>query len=187
VALTSDGDHEAQLRDARTGEPLGPSLPHGSQVVLAVFLPGGRGVVTGSDDNMARVWSVPGGELLTRPLPHLGSLRYLAPDADGRLLLTASADDTAQVWDIDSGQALTPRLPLNGPVRAAAFSSDSSRVSVSVAGGVQTWDLRPESRPLEEIVRLAELLSACRIDHRHGVLPLSSDHLTELCRQAGAR
>ena len=183
MALTSDSDHDAQLRDARTGKRLGPRLQHGSQVVLAVFLPDGR-VVTGSDDNLARIWSVPGGELLTPPLPHRGSLRHLTGSGDGHLLLSASADHTARVWDTATGQPLTGLLALGGPVRASAFAADSSRVSVWPWGDrVQTWDLRPEKGSLDEIDRLARLLSGCRIDERHGVLPLSSDELAELCRQ----
>jgi WD40 repeat protein len=188
VALTAEKDHDVQLRDVRTNAPLGPPLHHGSNVVLADFLPDSWRVVTGSDDNMARIWDSRSGELLGRPLPHRGTVRYISSSASGDLLLTASAANTARVWDTNTGYPLTPLLFLAGPIRSAAFAEDSSRVSVYVSDGrVLTCDLRPETRSLEEIERLAQLLSGSHVDRRHGVLPLAIPRLVELGRDLDGR
>jgi WD40 repeat protein len=100
------------------------------------------------------------------------------------MILTVSGDNPARVWDTDTGQPLTPMLALDGPVRSAAFAADNSRVSVYFRDGrVQTWDLRPETRSLEEIECQAHLLSGAYIHSQHGVLPLPHARLRDLSRR----
>jgi WD40 repeat protein len=57
--VTASADETARIWDARTGEPIGKPLQHGSSVEAAAFDPKGERVITASDDKTARIWRAP--------------------------------------------------------------------------------------------------------------------------------
>jgi WD40 repeat protein len=177
-------DHSARLRDAVTGDPLGPILRHGSSVLYAAFSADGGRLITGSDDNTARVWAPRTGELLAQPLKHRGNVRYAVFSPDGRYVLTAAEDRTARVWDSATGEPLTPPLPVAGVARSASFSAGGERVSVHAPDGtVSTWDLRGDDRPTADLLHLAHVLAGTRVDPERGLLPLEPDVLQSIWKR----
>jgi hypothetical protein len=68
------------------------------------------------------------------------------------------------VWDA-GGEALTPVLRLSRPVCRVFFHPDADRlVGVCEGGTGAAWDLSPDSRPIGELVALAQVLSCGHID-----------------------
>jgi WD40 repeat protein len=123
------------------------------------------------------------GELLAPPLKHQGSVRAVAFSRDGRLVV-AARDGQARVWDSGTGEPITPPLQFTAAAHSVFFSADGSRVSVRGADRrVWTWELQADERPVADLVRLAQLLGAGRIDPRRGLLPIDPDLLRTVWQQ----
>ena len=56
--MAGTSDHVAFIWDAQTGETLGKALWHGSSVTAAAFGPGGKNLVTGSQEGLVRFWNL---------------------------------------------------------------------------------------------------------------------------------
>jgi WD40 repeat protein/serine/threonine protein kinase len=169
------GGDAVQAVDAATGAPLGPPLRHSSRITYAALSQDGRRVVTASDDNTAEVWDAVTGIRLIPPLMHKATVLYAAFSPDGGRVVTASEDRTARVRDTASGDALTPALWHPRSVERAYFSPDDDHViTISSDRVVRSWDLTPDMRPVEDLVRLAEVLAGGRIDPDFGLVPLDA-------------
>jgi WD40 repeat protein len=176
--VTPEGGHSAQVRDSE-GRPTGSPLRHGSTVLFAAFSADGERLVTTSDDNTARLWVVRTGALLAQPLRHATTVLRAAFSADRRLVVTADAS-TARVWDAATGEPITPPVRLSSPVREVGFNREGTEVSVTTTSRTrQTWELRPDDRPIAELVRLAQVLASARIDPERGMLPLRPEELRD--------
>ena len=82
---------EARLWQTATGRPLGMPLDHPAPVWSLAFSPGGRMLLTGSEDSTARLFLVATGALLHRTRAHEGTVQAVAISRDGKTGITASA------------------------------------------------------------------------------------------------
>jgi WD40 repeat protein len=143
-------------------------------------------------DKEARVWNVTRGEPATPLLKHRARVNGAAFSRDGRRVVTASEDGTAKVWDAVTGEPVTPPLHHGiarenhsysahdrSDVPQASFSPDGRRLITVGWSAAQNWNLRPDERPAEDLVRLAVLLSGHQIDNSSGCVPVSKDVLVE--------
>jgi eukaryotic-like serine/threonine-protein kinase len=171
--VTASADHSARVWDAETGAPLTPPLRHGAGVAYASFSPDGRCVVTGSRNGTARVWDAISGEPVTPLLKNGMGLIRARFSPDGRWVMTGgSGDYSARLWDAVTGESLSPPLKHRGWVHAIAFSPDGRWLATACHDGtVKIWPLpAPDRRPLEDLVSLAQLLSAQRVDATDGLV-----------------
>ena len=176
--VTASHDGTARVWNAETGRPLAAPLKHHDVVYRAVFGPAGERVATAGRDGTARVWGAATGRALTAPLVHGAAVRYVSFSPDGRRVVTGSDDGTARVWDAATGQPVTPALAHGDAVFYAAFAPGGRRVvTAGDDGAVRIWDAAPDRRGVEELVLLAELLAARRIDASGTVGPLPPDAL----------
>jgi WD40 repeat protein/serine/threonine protein kinase len=176
---------EARIWDAATGHPLTPPLEHTLTVLDAFFSPDGRLAVTVSDT--IRVWDAATGVALLPPIRSGPSIHAeLSPD--GRRLLAACGNGIihnpsprfAQVFDVATGWPLTPPLSSEWFVQDARFSPDGRRVvTTSSVGGALLWDLEPDAHTLDDLVRMAALLSGTRLDDSGAAVPISTSELKE--------
>ncbi|MCI0465077.1 MAG: protein kinase [Gemmataceae bacterium] len=185
--LTAPFDGSARIWELATEKPL-VVLEHGGtletrsrgNVTVATFSPDGRRVLTASSDGTAQVWEAATGQKLTPPLKHGTEVTSAAFSPDGRRVVTASSDCMARIWDAATGQPLTPRLEQIDHVCHAEFRPDSRQVVLANKGGwAEVWELPRDERPVEDLVRFAQLLAGHRIDETGRLVPVSAATLQQ--------
>ncbi len=180
--ITASYDKAARVWDAETGKLILRPLTHGRAVMAVAFSPDGRRVLTGSEDGSARTWDAATGVPLTPPMVHGLGLWHAAFSPDGRLVVTASDDGTARVWEASTGSPLTPPLDHGTGqtqiVHHAAFGPDGRSV-VTAGATALIWDLRPDGRPVEDLMSLARVLSGHVLHDTGGLMPLEPARLLE--------
>jgi WD40 repeat protein len=129
--LKLDGP-SARVCDITTGQPAGPPLLHGGEVIFAAFSPDGRSVVTGARDRTARVWDAASGQPLAPPLQHGRAVYWARFSDDARLLLTAAEDGSVRAWEL-APREMAQRLPPPQEAGPSALSPDG-RLTASVDG-----------------------------------------------------
>ncbi len=178
--VTASWDNTARIWDAKTGKPLSPPLQHTAELTLASFSPDGRYVVTASTDNTARVWNAATGDPVTPFLQHNGWVVAASFSPDSTRVVTASWDNTARIWDTFTGAPITPPLMHRDRVDHASFTQDGRTLfTASADGTTRLWDVTPDTRPVEEIAQLAQLISGRRIDNTGSLVAVPSATLAE--------
>ena len=173
---TSKGDQAVRVWDMANVEPLTMELTpvfHPHQPIS----PNGRLKVSfgreTAQDSTARVLEVISGRPTTPPLRHNGPLRQALFSADSKLLVTETLDSSARVWDPETGEALGPALHTKYVPGGRIFGGHV---------GELRWptkkDLPHDSRPIADLVRVAELMSGNRIDSWGGLVPLDIKDVT---------
>ncbi len=148
VAFSPDGerlliatDRVAQLRDARTGEPLGSPIADPS-LFDAGFSADGRLLFTASGKTGARLWDGRTGAPLGEPLAHDRDVWQCAFSPDGRVLLTTSRDERARVWNTATGVLVHPPLVHPDEVICVGAAPDNQRFATGcLDGAVRIWSL----------------------------------------------
>jgi WD40 repeat protein/serine/threonine protein kinase len=171
--VTASADHSARVWDAETGASLTLPLKHGAGVAYASFSPDGRRIVTGSRHGTARVWDASSGEPVTPLLRNGVGLIRARFSPDGRRVVTGgSGDYSARLWDAVTGEFLGPPWRHRGWVQHLDFSPDGRWLATACYDGtVKVWPIpAPDPRPLEDLVLLAQLLSAKRVDATDGLI-----------------
>ena len=152
----------------------------------AFFSPNGRLVVTVSD--ALRVWDANTGKMILAPMRFSMALNGAALSRNGRHLVVgcgsaaifAKDPGYAQVLDMVTGWPLTPRLWRELFVRGARFSPDARRIATTCwVGGTLLWDLKPDERSLDDLIRMAAILSGSRVDTTGAAVPVATSELQE--------
>ncbi|MCH8964434.1 MAG: PD40 domain-containing protein, partial [Planctomycetes bacterium] len=100
---------------------------HGAYLILAVFSPDGRRIVSASGDRTALVWDVETGRELIALIGHTSRISSAAFSPDGQRIVTASDDSTARVWDSETGRELHVLKGHTSLVFSAVFSLNGRR------------------------------------------------------------
>jgi WD40 repeat protein/tRNA A-37 threonylcarbamoyl transferase component Bud32 len=131
---------EARLRDAATGQPLGPPLRHEQPVHSVAFGPTPGVVITGSTDGTARLWDAVTGRPVGPPLGHGEPVSVVAVAPGGRALLTAGGR-AVRFWDAATGRPLAALPDQPDTVYAATVSPDGKLLLTGGRDGcVRLWD-----------------------------------------------
>lgn len=93
-----EGEAEKPLREMK-----GHSKPVRS---VALVLPAGQLVLSGSDDNTARIWNLSNGSA-ARTLNHGGPVVSVSSRPDGKFVASASSNGTAKLWEAANGKQIT--------------------------------------------------------------------------------
>jgi eukaryotic-like serine/threonine-protein kinase len=126
----------------------GVILPAGGEKISRVAVaPGGRRILTGSEEGVVRLWDGGG-----RPVSRLGDLggpvRWIAFSPDGGRAVALAGAGPPRMWDLERREAAAMRAG-PGSILRLAFSADGSSLhAVTVDGRRRTFDL--EGRLLEE-------------------------------------
>jgi WD40 repeat protein/serine/threonine protein kinase len=199
IVLTSDGRAVLGYRgleletlillDVDSGRPRAGPFRHTVRVNAAAVSPDGTRLAVATAEGSAFIWDIGSARPATPPLQHGAPLRLVGFSGDGRRLLTVAEDQSVRVWDVSTGQPVTPLLTQDWPVASASLAADARRLAVRARDGQgAVWDLSPDARPVEDLVRLTQVLSGHAVDGTSGGLgPLESDHLRARSRRVRDR
>jgi WD40 repeat protein len=192
LVTASGGDFntegEARIWDVASGKPVTPPLLHTGAVHTAEFSPDGYLVLTGSEDGTAQIWDATTGARSFAPMRHQYPVHSAIFSRDGRLVLTTSSPTGwlaenrayAQVWDATTGQPVTPPFWHTRAITSAVFSPDGRSVATTSNGDeAQVWRLTPDRRPLDDWLRLAQVLSGTKLDASGALRPIDRSELRE--------
>jgi WD40 repeat protein len=130
----------AALPEGETEKPVREFKGHGKPVrSVALILPAGQFVVSGSDDNTAKIWNVANGSA-TQTLNHGGPVVSVAARPDGKFIASASSNNTAKLWDATNGKQIAElrgHLPAQRAELVAKEEADLAKQLVALSDTAQ--------------------------------------------------
>ncbi|RIA88200.1 hypothetical protein C1645_252562 [Glomus cerebriforme] len=114
---------------------------HNTTTYCILFDRGGKRIITGSDDKLAKVWCASTGVLLRSLQGHRSVISDMAISKDGNLLATASEDATVLIWDLEKYQVVKC-LRMDDTVTSIAFSPSpltENRYILATSDNWHTW------------------------------------------------
>jgi tetratricopeptide (TPR) repeat protein len=150
---------------------------HPTAVTGVEFSPDGRLVLTSCDDTVTRLWDATTGAQVVTPMREAGGIGF---SPDGRRILAGTGRGGLQLWDVATGLAVTPPLWPELLSGNACFSPDGRRLAAALkTGEAVLWNPEPDERPLEDLTRLAVILSGTRVDGSGAAVPISNSEIQE--------
>ena len=83
-----------------SGELRRIEMQHPTRVYAGVFSPGGRTILTGCGDHMARLWDAATGKPSGEPFEHVNGVQGVAFRSNGRTFVTGCANGEVWTWNI---------------------------------------------------------------------------------------
>jgi len=167
----------ARVWATATGQPVTPSyrLLLG-QIPRASFTADGRRVFFLPFVGEPIIWDLPGGQVRDAAQWQILKLDPAAVTTDGQRFLTETSKRELQVRDAVTGEPLSPPLRSGGIVSrwGMSFSPDGSLLLDGVGKRAQLWPLPKDTRPVEDLVLLVQLLAGRRIDPAGNLVPWPS-------------
>jgi serine/threonine protein kinase len=181
--FTADEENRGRLWDVAADQPACDAFALGDKVHQAAVSTDGRRVAVVGSAGIVRVWEVARGRPLGKPLalPLLDGGVSLSPD--GRWLFACDVTGAEHIWDAETGQPRMPPLRHGGKCVCAAVDAKADRVlTLDKDGAVCIWEMGGDipdaaTRPIVELLALAQMHAAGRLDDRHVVQRLQASEL----------
>ncbi|AQA26261.1 YWTD domain protein [Rhodococcus sp. MTM3W5.2] len=145
--LSFTDDRTLQVRDTRTGQPVGPAtVPNkdGGSLMDLEFSPDSRKIVFAQYPALLHLWDIESGKVIQMTGFSEG-ISGVAFVPDGRRVVTSGYDGSIRVWDAESGLQLSQPISMKDPDSASALavSKDGRRLITDgeLSNGIRIWDL----------------------------------------------
>lgn len=162
---TASEDGTAVVWETESGNEVAATPGHGAPVVWVAFSPDGKRLATASENRQACVWDAHTGKPIASPIAHRAAVTSAGFSANGRWLLTIAADGV-HLWSAATGEPVCPPIKYGSQqssIRSASLSRDGQLILAAGTPGdpSSNWlrDLRADDRPVDDLLRLAELLT----------------------------
>lgn len=166
-ALISDRQQSAvQLWHAGTGLSAAPDLQvPNSCICLRFSSQGDRLVISRYEGPFLALCDVQTGSRVLPDLDVTAPVNDAVFSGDGRWLATGCRDGVVQLWDSRRGDLVAEFRGHSNAVQRVSFTPDDRGIlSSSLDGTARHWTIPSDSRPLEDLRRLAHVLSGRKID-----------------------
>jgi tetratricopeptide (TPR) repeat protein len=108
--------------------------------------------------------------------------------ADDRLVVLRMPEGGLRVHDAESGEPVSDVIPVEGKPRSVQFLPDGWQLAIVDAEGCRkVWDLSPDTRPLEDLLRLVQVLAGRRLDENGVLKAVGVPELAQAWQQLRAR
>ncbi|GAB4138553.1 MAG: hypothetical protein Tsb009_06820 [Planctomycetaceae bacterium] len=140
----------AKVKSAAGEKPLVEMKGHSKPVTsVALILPAGTQVVSGSEDGTIRIWTISNGRA-TRTMNHGGPVTAVAARPDGQFLASASVNNSAKLWQTSNGRQIAEMkgsLTLDQQVaRLMESQAVAKQRATTAANNVKTADKNVKDR-----------------------------------------
>jgi WD40 repeat protein len=133
------GDHFVRICDRATGEPQFPPNGHTDEINYVRFAPGGKTLISGSQDGTARVWDVASRKELRRFETRQRYSDTIAFSPDGK---TIASPIGPRLWDVHSGKEWPQFAHHEIGANCVAFSPDGKSLAATGKDrAIHVWDL----------------------------------------------
>ena len=145
--IAAYGTNQAQIYEARTGNPIFEPLVADGKISLLLFSPRDDLVVTISKRTV-QIWSARTGHQVCEPMKVPVPVVYAEFSPDGRFLVTCSSDSeltkcSAQIWDVTTGKPIGDPLRHGDGVLSSSFSPDGTLIATASEDfTAKIWDAR---------------------------------------------
>ncbi|KIJ05957.1 hypothetical protein PAXINDRAFT_92705 [Paxillus involutus ATCC 200175] len=102
------------------------------------YLPGGKRVVSCSNDKTVRIWDVEKGEQEGTSMVHEGGVHALAVTKDGKRILSGGEDKRIIVWDVETHERIEEWADHTGKIHCIALSPDDR---LAASGGMSSGEI----------------------------------------------
>ena len=179
---TDERNRVAIVGDIDSGQLI--ALHHDRVVTNVKLSPSGSHALTDCLDGITRVWDAASGELV-RAFQNSGDNQSPTQSQfsnDGQRIIVSRVSGDLQIWDVATGQALTPVLQRNSdPLGSTAppgvtlflirnnsmtgLTDDAvDRCVIKDGESFLIYDISADTRPVEELVKMAQVLSGRKIN-----------------------
>jgi WD40 repeat protein len=130
--IASAGGNEIHLWDPATGKLVRTLKKHSGLVTSLAFGPGGKQLLSGSDDKLAILWNVADGEEIFTTSAHADRVEAVALSADGKYIAVGDAAGFVSIHDIAEKKQLqrTPATEGGKQVTGVAITPDGSKLLI---------------------------------------------------------
>ena len=182
------GSGLALIWDWENDRVVGEKMLHESPVDDIRFTPDGSLLLTATTRSSSRVWDAMTGVPMTPPITLDNHRVYdSAFNSNGRLFAIAAGQPNpnstssgfVQVFETSTGKALTSRIEHAAHVFGVAFDTQPQLATACKDGTSRVYPLPIATQSLEELRRLAQLLSGVAIDRTGGESPLTPSLLEQ--------
>jgi WD40 repeat protein len=149
--------------DGRSGQSLTTFTPAEVGVYQCALSPDGSAAAVAVDRYTLNLIDAADGRLLAPPITHRGEIRWVAFSPDGQMVVSACDDGLVRMFARRNGEQLGSFAVGHG-VLTANFSPDGRRLVVGTTEhSAAVWDVSSDVRPIDDLRRLAEMLSGQRL------------------------
>ncbi|KAF8840902.1 WD40 repeat-like protein [Paxillus ammoniavirescens] len=114
----------SQKHTDTAAKPVTTMSGHTGLICRIAYLPGGKRVVSCSDDKTVRIWDVEKGEQEGTSMVHEGCVYALAVTKDGKRILSGGEDKRITMWDVKTYERIEEWAGHTGRIRCIALSPD---------------------------------------------------------------
>ncbi|KAF8840940.1 WD40 repeat-like protein [Paxillus ammoniavirescens] len=138
----------------RTANPLTTMSGHEKAITRIAFLPGGKQVVSCSDDKTVRIWDVEKGEQEGKSMVHEGRAEILAVTRDGKRILSGGEEGRIRVWDVKTHDVVEEWTSHTRDISCLALSPNDR---LAASGG---WDGKIMIREMKQSGKIKHSINA---------------------------
>jgi len=158
VFADAEDDGVAQLRDARTGKPVGKPMPLDGIWLAHAFSPNAQYYLTVGVGSASRLWDGATGEPRSPPLVHESWAHGACFSPDSSRFITTTADHTndargtLRIWDTARAQVIASAPTSPHGCTSVAYRPDGRALVTCGYGDAQLWDAET-AQPIGPILR----------------------------------